>query len=193
MIGRSRHLSDNRLLDICLQRGPSAADEGHLDACEPCRMRRADLLRVLEESKDAAAHESDLVFTSKRLAKQHARILQRIEQEGRPARVLAFPSLPLRAPWTPRHRPAMRWLAAAAAAGLLIGLLAGHFAHQFPARTLSSRVVPARPGIGTALAVATPPASDEEFLGQLEVALQSPSTAILRPLDDLTPTAWEGP
>lgn len=192
MIGRPRHLSDSRLLDICLHVDGTADDEGHVDACERCGARRADLVRLLDELTEAAAHDADLVFTPKQLAKQHARILQRIDQEGRPGRVITFPALPSRATWTPRHRPAMRWLAAAAAAGLLIGLLAGHFAHQLPARTLSSRVGPARPGIGPTLAAATAAVSDEEFLGQLESALQSPSTAVLRPLDDLTPTAWDG-
>jgi hypothetical protein len=35
--------------------------------------------------------------------------------------------------------------------------------------------------------------SDDEFLGQIEMALVSPGAKALRPLDALTPRAWEAP
>ena len=33
--------------------------------------------------------------------------------------------------------------------------------------------------------------SDEEFLSQLEIAIDGPTAAALQPLDELTPRAWE--
>jgi hypothetical protein len=33
--------------------------------------------------------------------------------------------------------------------------------------------------------------SDEEFLNQIEIAIDAPAAAALQPLDDLTPRAWE--
>jgi hypothetical protein len=86
----------------------------------------------------------------------------------------------------------MRWLAAAAACGLVIGVLAGHFAHQLPARSISARQAPVRPAAGVTLLSATATLTDDEFLGQIESALENPSTPVLRPLDELTPTTWEG-
>ena len=194
MISVQRHLSDDNLIDVCLHVGVSPEEEHHLKACERCEARRADFARFLGQMTDAAVQESDAVFSPERLAKQHARILQRIEHEGRPARVIAFPAIPIYATWTASRRPAMRWLAGAAACGLVIGVLAGHFAHQLPARpSISVRQAPVRPGGGPTLLSATATLTDDEFLGQIESALENPSMPDLRPLDDLTPTAWEAP
>jgi hypothetical protein len=184
-----RHLSDDRLIEICLAGTPPA--EPHLSTCVECGTRRAALTRMLDGIADAATVEADAAFPADRLTRQQARILQRIEQEGRPGRLIAFPAAPLQAPAV-RTRPASRWVAAAAAAGLAIGLLAGHLAHDLPG---NPRVAPApqivanESGAGVLRAVSTT-MSDEEFLGQIEVA-GSVGPAVLRPLDQLTPRAWE--
>ena len=33
--------------------------------------------------------------------------------------------------------------------------------------------------------------SEEEFLNQIEIAIDAPAAAALQPIDDLTPRAWE--
>jgi hypothetical protein len=182
----SAHLSDDRLIEVCLDRVPEPREQRHLDGCPECEQRRSDLAQLLADVSDVAIAEADVAFPAERLVRQQARILHRLEHEGRPARVIAFPAghghdvTPLRA------RPGMRWVAAAAAAGLVIGLVAGHLAHDLPVAGTSPRQAP---GTGTLQAVSTS-LSEEEFLGQLEVAIQGGSTA-LRPLDDLTPRVWE--
>src|SRR5581483_12412578 len=95
-----------------------------------------------------------------------------------------------------RTRPATRWIAAAAAAGLLIGLVAGHMTHDFsimarplrPVRTIAT--IDPTPETPALRAVATT-ISEEEFLSEIDVAIESTGSPSLRPLDDLTPRVWE--
>ena len=194
MIKGQRHLSDDRLIEVCLESAPGHGERQHLDSCAECQGRRADIARMLTEVSLAATAEADEVFTTERLTRQHARILQRVEHEGRPGRVIAFPAGHASDPFVLRTRPAMRWIAGAAAAGLVIGVLAGHLAHDFsvvrPARP--SQIAAARPAVTapTLQAVATT-ISEDEFLGQIDMAIEGSGSTSLRPLDELTPRVWE--
>ncbi len=195
MMKGQRHLSDDRLMEVCLESAPGPGDLQHLDSCAECQSRRADIARMLTDVSLAAAAEADEVFPAERLTRQHARILQRVEHEGRPGRVIAFPAGHASDPFVLRTRPAMRWIAGAAAAGLVIGLLAGQLAHDFsvirPVRA-TQLAVAIRPPAGTPTlrAVATT-ISEDEFLGQIDIAIEGSGSTSLRPLDDLTPRVWE--
>ena len=148
---------------------------------------------LLEEISAAAAQEADAVFTPERLARQQAKILQRLEQDGRPARVITFPRHG-QDPFAVRARPASRWIAVAAAAGLVVGLLAGHLAHDMPGRTAApAAVAGARPTDApqSALRAVATTFSEDEFLGQIELAADNVGGSSLRPLHDATPRAWE--
>jgi len=188
---RHPHLSDDRLIDVCLAHPPAAAERQHLRACGVCEERRASLARLLDDASDVAAAEADAVFTDERLARQRARILERVEQESRQGRLISFPAAHAPSPALLRARPASRWIAGAAAAGLLIGVLAGHLAHDFTSgRVLPRARVVASPTVAGFQAVSTS-MSEEEFLGRLEVAIEGTGGSALRPLDDLTPLVWE--
>ncbi len=185
MMKAHKHLSDDQLIELCL--GGAHAVHG----CASCEARRAELAALLDEVAAAAMQEADAAFPAERLARQHARILQRVEQDGRPGRLIAFPGH-AQEPSTPRVRPRTRWIAAAAAAAFVIGLLAGHLAHDMPGRTTVAAVArptdSAQPGLR---AVATT-FSEDEFLGQIEMAADSPGPdSALRALHDMTPRAWE--
>ena len=194
MIKGQRHLSDDRLIEVCLDAAPAQGEIQHLESCVECRGRRADLARLLTDVSQAAVAEADATFSAERLTRQHARILQRLEHEGRPGRVIAFPAGHAPEAFAPRTRPAMRWIAGAAAAGLVIGLLAGQLAHDFVIRpTRASQVAAAvRPpaDVPTLQAVATT-ISEDELLGQIELAIEGSGGTSLRPLDEMTPRAWE--
>jgi len=188
---RHPHLSDDRLIDVCLDRAPAAIERQHLERCHACEERRASLARLLADASNVARAEADAVFSPERLSRQHARILQRVEQEARLGRIISFPAGHGLGPSLLRVRPGMRWIASAAAAGLVIGLVAGHLVHDLPA----GRALPASQAVGTPAgaglqAVATT-MSEEEFLGRIEVAIEGTSGSALRPLDDLTPLVWE--
>ena len=189
---RHPHLSDDRLIDVCLDHAPGETEQRHLASCQACEERRARLARLLDDAADVTAAEADVHFTEERLARQRAHILQRVELESRHGQLISFPAAHAAQPARLRIiRPASRWIAGAAAAGLFIGLLAGHLAHDFT----SGRVLPTQraafaPAETTIQAVSTT-LSEEEFLGRLEVAIEGTGGSALRPLDDLTPLVWE--
>jgi hypothetical protein len=132
--------------------------------------------------------EADVLFTEERLGRQRMRILQRIEEATRPGQVIAFPNAQPSRGSALRVRPGMRWIAGAAAAGLLIGVVAGHLAHVFPSArtTIPAQAITIPIQAPTLQAVSTT-MSEEEFLGALEIAIESTGGSALRPLDDLTP------
>ena len=188
---RHPHLSDDRLIDVCLDRVPAASERQHLESCTVCEERRAGLARLLADASASARAETDAVFTPERLSRQHARILQRVEQEARLGRIISFPATHGQAPTMLRARPGMRWIAGAAAAGMVIGLLAGHLAHDLPAGGARPAWQAAGTPAAPSLQAVSTTMSEEEFLGRLEVAIEGTSGSALRPLDDLTPLVWE--
>jgi hypothetical protein len=148
---------------------------------------------LLSEVCAAMNAEADAQFSEERLARQQARILQRIDQDGRPGRVIAFPAGAASGlPSLMRTSATTRWVAAAATVAFIVGVLAGHrLPHDLrfePADQLATRATGA--STGTTLHGPAPAPSDDEFLGEVEVAGQSRPT-VLQHLDALTPRAWE--
>jgi len=199
---KASHLSDDRLIELCMLVEASATEQQHLAVCTRCDGRRVRLQRLLDEVSDTTTAAADAVFTPERLTRQQARILAHLQHEGRPARVIAFPAG--RAPHEPmvsRTRTGSRWIAAAAVAGLVVGAIAGRFGHDYSfgrpgaarvivARTVEQPELRAGGSVGTIREV-TASISDDEFLNQLEIAIDGPAAAALQPIDDLTPRAWE--
>lgn len=187
------HLSEDRLIEMCLTGMPAPAEASHLVGCGECTRRRAVLAQVLEEVDAAADLEVDAAFPAERLARQRARILHRIEQEGRPGRLLSFPVASPPA-MVLRSRPRARWAAGAVAAAFVVGMVAGHLAHDLPVNgndgILAPRIVSNERDPAPLRAVSTT-WSDEEFLAQVEQAAFRVSPAALGPLDDMTPRSWE--
>ena len=191
MTMRQPHLSDDQLIDVCLDEGSLAAEAEHLAGCPACEERRARLLRLLAEVREVAAAQADAFFTPDRLDKQRAHVLERLEHEARHGRVISFPAAHGHAPAL-RARPGMRWVAAAAAAGLLIGFVAEHVAHRAPGRSAAPPAMAAATDAqADALQFLVAPLSEEEFLGRIEMAVEGTAGSALRPLDDLTPRVWE--
>jgi hypothetical protein len=186
---RVSHVGDDRLVTACLD-GPSAAEEAHFAACEPCAARRRELTSLLEDVSLAADAHTQAAFTEERLASQRSKILQRLAHAGEPGRVIAFPSVAISATRLFKTRPSSRWVAAAAVAGLVIGLLVGRLSipeqrrSPQPSLTAAARVDSTR-GVFLPAAIRL---SDDEFLGQVENAVNGPA-AVLRSLHELTPTA----
>ena len=187
-----RHLSDDRLIEICVSGSIPVAEGAHLAACPKCEMRRLSVVEILAELDDAASVEAEAAFPPERLERQQARIIQRIEQDGRPGRLITVPASQPATASLLRSRPHVRWAAAAAAAAFVIGLLTGHLAHDLPGRQQapSPEVVANETGATPLRAVSTT-FSEDEFLGQIEVAAGSNGPAALRALDAMTPRAWE--
>ena len=188
MMKAHSHLSDDQLIELCLGGGDRVAAPG----CAACEARRADLAALLDEVVRRRRHEADAAFPAERLARQQARILHRLEQDGRPGRLIAFPGH-TQEPSPLRVRPRTRWIAGAAAAGLVIGLLAGHLAHDIPGTAgvpAAARAARARSRRRCAPSPRRSPRTNSSARSRW------PSTAPARarrcePLHDVTPRAWE--
>lgn len=159
------------------------------------RLSDDELARLLGEHRESVNAEADAAFPADRLARQQSRILARIEHEGRPGRVIVFPAGHAHAPAALlRARPGMRWVAGAAAAGLLIGVVAGQLTYDFSTRDRGrgAQIVASRPEADSpALRAVSTTLSEEEFLGQLELAIEGIRPDSLQPLDEMTPRVWE--
>jgi hypothetical protein len=193
-----RHLDDAALAaiwtDCALGSGPVL--HPHFQECAPCRTRFDAFSGWLEGLRIEATAEASDVFTAERLATQQAQIFRRIEAAERPARVIAFPRFSQ--PLTSRSSGATRWIAAAAAAGLIVGVGVGQmmdFRHAVGPRPITSTVArqlpPAVERPVPAVRTVSTSGQDEVFLSELDASLSRPSVPELRALDDFTPRAGE--
>jgi len=180
------HLSDDELFETYVLQ----SDNAHLSRCESCRQRFTQLAEILEGAREDAITDADAVFTMDRLSAQHDRILRKLERQGHPAEVVQFP-----ARFGTRqaaHRllgPAGRWIAGAAAAGLVAGLFLG-FAVDRQVGTLAAHSAQAAAPVPAPAQAARVAAAgrDEQILTEIEDALTGPSRRVveLRTLDAMT-------
>jgi hypothetical protein len=196
-LGLNRHLSDADLMavwaDIRVGDSPQTTSGVHVRECSACRARLASLSSWLDGLRTDARQEADELFPPERLAVQQTQIHRRLEAMERPARVLAFPRFTkaISARDGGRHR----WIAAAAAAGLIVGVGLGQTLHLVewsrPMDTQARIVAPSLERAARGGIVLTPIAgSDETLLYDPEPALSSERIPeSLRSLHEITPSA----
>ena len=192
ILRRTSHLDDAAFAELwtnALAEGKEPAGEAHLLECAECRVRFASFSNWMEEVRTDALAEANEVLSSERLASQQAQILRRIEAAERPARVIAFPK---HAPGSVRHFPIRRWIAGAAAAGLITGVglgqmlnFRGNVSPAFSDRIVDTTPRP-QPGPTAVPAIAT--LSDEATLADFE-EIATPRYEALRASDTFTPRA----
>lgn len=205
MMGRG-HISADRLTALAfVARAPEQVLAGHPDdiralehvaGCDACAERLAQFTLEADAMRDVASAQADAVFDDARLDTQRARILDRLAHLGQTARVITFPRRSREAamPVSPTGR---RWVSVAAAAGLIIGLVAGQLLHFLPSAPRLLRDEPAAlqvidrsPAVGVVPAsVSLPMLSDDELMEEIETAVQLRRAKSLRAIDGLTPTA----
>lgn len=143
------HLLEERLFECYLaEQSGEAIDPRlaeHLADCESCAARYADLAAFMEALQDEGAAEADAVFSAERLQAQHQQIARRLELVGQRAKVLSFPRRFVRSTMTPASsHAAPRWMAAAAAAGLFVGVAVGASYNYGSHSMLTSQIASAR-------------------------------------------------
>ena len=212
MIVRAPHLQDDVLYDCYYaeRRGepidPPAAE--HLTDCDACSERYADVGVFLTQLVDEADEDVQALFPPERLRQQQQEIAKRLELVGRAARVITFPGRPsavaVLKPRSSTTRLTTRWVAAAAAAGLFVGVAAGTAFNFIPGfnfvNPVRHRAVMASRTVTSALPshVSSPPVpaaevvdTDDRFMSDLESVLDRPHTSELAVFDALTPHVRE--
>jgi hypothetical protein len=200
VIRRRRHCHESQLLEAYFgnRQGdpldPRLAD--HLDACADCARQYREMTRLMDDLRTEADAEVAELFSDGDLLAQQERIARRLERFSHAARVISFPAGPAAGhPSGGATRVARHWLtAAAAAAGLFVGVAVGTQYDSQSARTATSppqrtAPVPApAPALENQTAVVLEPQDDNDFLGELDFALGGPRSSELMLLDALTPS-----
>jgi len=192
------HPTDERLIALYFGDEEANAEERkavrlHLHGCEACTWRYTELTAPLQRLREDAASEADEVFTASRLDAQRAAIRRRLEDGSKAARVVPFPSArPATRPVS--HRPLVRWIAAAAAAGLIIGVSAGRLldlrgVRQPAPAPIAAAASPNRPAppVTDGPRVVDASFSHEDFLSEIDNAIHQSRVSELTALDALTP------
>lgn len=183
------HLSEATLLEVHTRRltgeRPSAdRHEAHLHACPDCAAALARLEHDVTLLAHRATATADAAISPERLARQLDMIALRID--GQAGRVLQFP-LSARAARAPR--PLRRWVAIAAACGLLFGLAAGRMLGPGAGRDvgLGASWATAEPRLPQSQPTIEPALADERLLGEVDAAIARTLHQEFRVLDELTP------
>jgi hypothetical protein len=191
------HPADDRLIAVYF--GDEGAREEdcravrqHLHGCETCTWRYTELTAPLERLRRDAASEADEVFTSARLDVQCAKILDRLDDRTRGSHVVPFPASAAPLSRTVIRRPLIRWVAAAAAAGLLVGVMAGRLLEFDKSRAIpvarTARTAEADPRLlSHGPEVLDTAESDEAMITEIEAAARSQRIPALAALDEMTP------
>ncbi|MGE0705322.1 MAG: hypothetical protein AB7F99_03040 [Vicinamibacterales bacterium] len=189
-----RHPDDQRLLTgYVAERTGDLVDPPfaeHLAECADCRRRYDGLAGFMDELRTDADASVDALYPADRLEAQRSSIARRIAHLGHAARVITFPgrASEVATPLSPRRRSS-RWIAAAAVAGLLVGILLGTLSNMREA-TPPVEVAVSAPAADEPLTVRAP-MDDDTFLRELELASIRQRARAISPLDAFTPTVRE--
>jgi hypothetical protein len=119
----------------------------HLETCLECARRYEKIVRSLADVRDEARAEADEVFSTERLETQRSQILDRLAHAFNPARVLPFPARSTSYFTRATTRQVHRWVAVAAAAGMLVGIGLGRMSDLVTSRPVETRLT--RPAVTT--------------------------------------------
>jgi hypothetical protein len=188
----SGHLDDAAFAAIWTDAAVDGAQPSHphLQACPACRSRFGLFTSWLTDVRVDAAAEVDELFSAERLAAQQAQVFRRLEAAERPARVIAFPKFTQ--PLTSGSSHGSRWIAAAAAAGLIVGVGVGQMMdirRSFGGPPAASQIRVADASEVRTLSTNT--GREEAFLSELDLTLSRPAVPELRALDEFTPHAGD--
>jgi hypothetical protein len=170
----------------------SAEARSHLHECAECRARYGALNGWLETARSDARTMADEAFPPERLAAQQAQIVRRLEAVERPARVIKFPRFATAV--AAHHGGRQRWIAAAAAAGLIVGIGLGRLVDfrgfQPGPRQAEAPIAQGTPPQREGIRPVSATSNDEVFLSEMELSTSRARVpAALQEIDAITPGA----
>jgi hypothetical protein len=181
IIIRGGHLSEQTLIEAVM----TGERPAHLDRCDICAERAVELGRWLDEVRATGTEAADAAFPPERLLAQQQQIMRRLEQLDQPKRVIAFPSQSKLARDMGGRRVAAGWVAVAAAAGIVLGVVSSQATERLASRGKPPAAAPA------AAQPATPQDQDAATDAVTTVALNSDSPLLNEELDRPIPSAFE--
>jgi len=177
LVLRRGHLSEDALIDVWT----TGLRPAHLDSCDQCAARALETSRWLEDVQDLGRADADAVFSDERLVAQRDSVMHRLAQLDRPSKVISFPAAaPAAREMTGARRGSPAWLFAAAAAGIMIGVVSMELSHMLP----FGGAAESAPIVATAPAQTMPGMDDASLL---DMTYDRPSVGGLHALDDMTP------
>lgn len=192
MTRHTAHLADDEMLALAYLGGDAPDDRetaalAHLADCDACSLRFSTTLSAVVDLRAVSEAEADRHFPESFLERQRRQILIKLEQLGQSARILRFPALPVSVAPAAGRWQTRRWVAAAAAAGLVAGLLLAEALQVLPGQlgwTASSQTAAVDENAG-------PVFEEDALLTEIDAALRWSRASELRALDELTPVAYE--
>jgi hypothetical protein len=190
------HLTDAQLTAVWTDRGGEPSHP-HLDACSGCRGRMQAFTAWMDGLRFEAVAEADEAFPVERLAAQHGHILRRIEAAERPTRVITFPTSSR--PMSGGSSHVRRWITAAAAAGLIVGVAVGQVMNL--RRAVGETVVETTASRGFGPPRGDRPAgqiqpvsaayidNDAAFMADVDASMTRRAPSVLHAIDEVTPRA----
>ena len=202
MTRRDQHVPFDRLTALAFaarspQESPESPEDrralSHLSRCDECAAAFAGLTADADGLRELAFAQADEVFDDGMLDAQRTRILDRLAHIGQAARVLNFPRR-TREIVMPASGNSRRWISVAAAAGLIIGLVAGQTLRLTPSgmpsrESATMQASDRQGGVMLIPASTTSPLTDDELMEEVEVSVRLRRAHSLQALDGLTPTA----
>lgn len=150
-------------------------------------IRTLDQDAALEAYRAAACAEADAHFDDRALEAQRHKILDRLAHMGQQAKVIRFPKAGMAE--VSAGAINRRWISVAAAAGLIIGLLAGQLVHfvpqEEPLAPMATSIAPSAPSPNPVF-VPVAASDDDGLLGEIELVMQARTANELRALDAFT-------
>jgi hypothetical protein len=173
---RQGHLSEQAIVEAVM----SGDRPHHLDRCDICAERAVQMARWMDDVQTDAIDVADAAFTPERLQAQQDQILRRLEQLDHPARVIAFPAASRPEPNNVGgRRVAVSWVAVAAAAGLVIGVVSGQMTARISPQPSAPTAASAAPTPDPTLASNDATSLDGSFMAQSYETLDLPSLEVL--------------